>query len=76
MRTISVVRNEAAEPLYIIRVIHDLRAPLRSISGFGNLMLKDNDEQLDAEGKGRLQRILAAGGLTAFLQKHPDWSIA
>ena len=23
-----------------------------------------------------VQRILAAGGLTAFLQKHPDWSIA
>jgi len=41
-------------------VSHDLRAPLRSILGFGNFMLQDNFEQLDAEGKARLQRILAA----------------
>ncbi|MBI5805366.1 hybrid sensor histidine kinase/response regulator [candidate division TA06 bacterium] len=48
-------------------VSHDLRAPLRTIDGFGQALLEDCAEKLDAQGKDHLRRIRAAtqrmGGL-------------
>jgi signal transduction histidine kinase len=41
-------------------VSHDLRAPLRSISGFSQLLLEDHSSKLDEEGKDSLKRIVAA----------------
>lgn len=38
-------------------VSHDLRAPLRGISGFSEIMLDDYEDKLDAEGKNYLSRI-------------------
>jgi signal transduction histidine kinase len=35
-------------------VAHDLRGPLRSIDGFSEMLLKDNADQLDDEGRRRL----------------------
>ena len=41
-------------------VSHDLRAPLRSIDGFGQALLEDCAETLDPTGKDYLERIRAA----------------
>jgi len=41
-------------------VSHDLRAPLRSIDGFSQALLEDYGGQLDAAGRGYLQRVRAA----------------
>jgi len=38
-------------------VSHDLRAPLRSIEGFAEIILEDNASQLDESGKEHLNRL-------------------
>jgi signal transduction histidine kinase len=42
-------------------VSHDLKAPLRGITGFGNALLEEWGDSLDATGKDYLMRICAAG---------------
>lgn len=41
-------------------VSHDLRAPLRSIDGFSNLILKKNADLLDEQGKDYFSRVIHA----------------
>jgi light-regulated signal transduction histidine kinase (bacteriophytochrome) len=48
-------------------VSHDLRAPLRSIDGFSNVLLEDYGEQLPNEGKNYLERVRAAAQRMAIL---------
>jgi signal transduction histidine kinase len=48
-------------------VSHDLRAPLRSISGFSNILLEDYTRNLDAKGLDYLNRICRASQRMAQL---------
>jgi len=41
-------------------VSHDLRAPLRAIDGFSQILLRDYSETLDAKGRNHLVRVRAA----------------
>ena len=43
-------------------VSHDLRAPLRSIDGFAQILEEENAAQLDESGRSHLARIRAAAG--------------
>ncbi len=55
------VKERTAElEAFSYSVSHDLRAPLRSIHGFGQALLEDYENQMDAEAKGYLGRIKRA----------------
>lgn len=43
-------------------IAHDMRAPLRSLQGFSDVLLAEHSHQLDAEGQGFLRRIATAAG--------------
>ncbi|MFA5285352.1 MAG: PAS domain S-box protein [Smithellaceae bacterium] len=57
-QSLEEVNRELAAFSY--SVSHDLRAPLRSIDGFGNALLEDCANQLSDEGKDYLNRIRRA----------------
>jgi light-regulated signal transduction histidine kinase (bacteriophytochrome) len=48
-------------------VSHDLRAPLRSITGFSTILLEDYKDELDNEGKSYLKKISDSGELMGQL---------
>ncbi len=54
----TVVELEA----FSYSISHDMRAPLRSMRGFSEILLKECSDKLDTEYRGYLERICAAGG--------------
>ena len=60
------VANKELES-FAYSVSHDLRAPLRTINGFSQVLLEDCDDKLDVKGKDYLRRVRAATQLMAQL---------
>jgi len=50
-------RKNAELEAFSYSVSHDLRAPLRSIDGFSQLLLQDQADHLDAKGQDYLRRV-------------------
>lgn len=59
VRKRTAALNESKEQLeaFCYTLAHDLRAPLRSIQGFADLIITDQSPKLDAETRMRLQRM-------------------
>ena len=66
-RAAELASSNAELEGFAYSVAHDLRAPLRAISGFSQLLLEEHAGELDAEGKDYLGRVRDAGQRMAQL---------
>ena len=55
----ELARSNAELENFAYLIAHDLRAPLRGINGFSQILLEDHAEGLDDEGREYLERIRA-----------------
>ena len=66
-RTVQLQAVNKELEAFAYSVSHDLRAPLRSIDGFSQVLLEDYTDRLDDEGKSYLQRVRSASQRMAEL---------
>jgi PAS domain S-box-containing protein len=59
-RTAELEASSRELDAFAYSVSHDLRAPLRAVAGFSELILEDYAAALDETGRGYLRRVLAA----------------
>ncbi len=85
-RTAQLLEANKELEAFAYSVSHDLRAPLRTLNGFSNILLKSNDEALDEQsrhyldliGKGALRMDRLVSGLLEYARTsqaamEPDW---
>ena len=58
LRNLQETRGELEKLSYSI--VHDMRAPLRTIAGFSRVLIEDHAKQLDPEGRDLLLRMMSA----------------
>jgi PAS domain S-box-containing protein len=59
LRLKDLERSSQGLESFVYSVSHDLRAPLRAISGYSEVLLEDFGEVLGEEGRGHAERIVA-----------------
>lgn len=66
-RTLQLTRTNRELEAYSYSIAHDLRSPLRSVTGFSQILLEEAGEKLNQDEQDYLQRIASGGNNMARL---------